>query len=121
MIMELPLYLSCEDIRDMAQRSKNQAEKAIAAFTQRLAKDPAYAMEWAQEEYRAAATLDVTDRILHRLQAGPVTVRDLTEELLKETLSGACYPKESTSPVANLLASYRTAVYAHMLKDILGM
>ena len=121
MPIELPLCLSREDVRDMAMRSKKRAETAIVAFTRELVKDPFHAMEWSQEEYRATASLDIANLVLHQLQNDTVTVEAITMGLFNETIRGACFPKESTSPVANLLASYRTVVYARMLKDILGM
>lgn len=120
-MFELPLYLTLDDVKALALRDKDQAILVMESFAQKLLKDPSSAMDWAQHEYRATATLDVANRVLDRLKHDGVTLNDIVTYLFQEALRGAAYPKESTSPCANLLATYRTAAYACMLRSILGM
>jgi hypothetical protein len=94
-------------------RAIESAQHTIGKFHAAIDNDPAYAMSWGMDAYRAAATLKVQTIVLHTLtvaddDAFPNVTRAnvvalLTKDFSVDIMREARSPARSTSPTSNLM------------------
>jgi len=84
-----------------AQIDINKAD--IEEFAKELQKDPFHTLEWSDNLFMAAATVQIYSRLLNALTAKDTkaTVETLRVYAQREALQGARNPRRSTSTVSN--------------------
>lgn len=135
------ITLTIDRDRDsVIRRLRNQLESAqttLTRFQRRMAnldpktgeamdprgvtRAPAYALEWSMDAFDVAAEIEVLGFILAALTAEEEswTTEVLVKQALRESLRAAASPPRSTSPVSNLMAQSRAAVWAEIARDLL--
>lgn len=97
--------------------------KKIEKFAEELKKDPAYAFDWSLEAMEAAAKLKVAKQVKASFDSG-TSIEDLFKYATHETVRGARYVRQSSSPVSNVMHQFTTAAWAtiaEFLEQTLGM
>ena len=118
--MKIEMRVSREVAEALVRSQKANAEAQLKDFSAKVAKNPSYALEWAQDEFKASATLDVTSTVLHWFSHEPLSLEDITRNLLDSLLRSAT-PGESTSPCSNLIHAYRVAAKAELLREFMDL
>ena len=96
-----------------------QAQDAIDQFKKKLDNGAAYAFEWSQSAFEAAAIIEVATPALEYLRGDAAATVDLVKESwTREALQRARSPEFSTSVTSNLMSTYRTAALAKLLDDL---
>lgn len=101
--------------RAVEEVERRTAEK-MAAFIEKLAVNPFYALEWSTDLYDVAATAKVHAFVKAALADG-VALDEVVASCRAEALRGARFPSRSTSPAANLAAQSLVAAYAAFVAD----
>lgn len=90
--------------------------KKLAKFAEDLAKDPAYALRWADEQFLNAAKVSVAQQMIHCLEHCQ-DASDITNTLNSNIMSKARYLyNKSTSTSSNLLEECVVAAAADALE-----
>ena len=80
-------------------------EDQIKEFADKLVEEPWYALEWAGDTYRRAASLRVKKSVLALLQKQGTSDAEVWAYILEtakeQAFRGALYPERSTSPWSN--------------------
>lgn len=77
-------------------------------------KFPLNALSWSLPVFRAAARVEVFNRVLNALTVkdGDATMDSVQGYALREMLVGAAHPQQSTSPASNLAKGEEVAAWA---------
>ena len=105
----------------LLKRFKSQADSVqsrLDKFAADFAKDPAYALSWGTDAFKAAATMTVLKQIINALENGNGTLDNIRSTLTDRVLHRAKYPPQSTSPTSNLIEQYELAACAEILSDL---
>lgn len=89
----------------------------IEKFKDSLSADPAYALSWSNDTFRAAALLTVLRQVVHNLENG-ASVDDIKNILSNRVMCLSRYPAQSTSPTSNLMAQYELSSCVELLDSI---
>ncbi len=98
-----------------ATRSLKRAQSELAEWTEKLAKDPSYALDWGMTAFKAAADIKVLSMVAYYFSMG-LDVSDIRTEFDKEVYRGASFPCRSTSPTSNLMEQEIVAAYARAIR-----
>jgi hypothetical protein len=97
---------------DRLYRTLELANETIKKHSEEVVTNPAYAMEWADKVFRAAATHKVYSILTDRLEKGQ-TPRQLCEFAKYNVLNLSQYIyNKSTSPCTNLMKDYELSIWA---------
>jgi hypothetical protein len=107
-------------IRSLA-RLKENASATIASFTESVAKNPAYAFEWSDGAFKAAAMLDVVARLEHGRDESNMSYADLYAHFRKDVMRNARHASHSTSMPSNLMNEYKLAAQAEVVELLEGL
>ena len=107
-----------DKLRRTIDSTSREADGKIERFTSNLRTNPAYAFEWSDTAFQAAATLDVNARVTNMLNSD-LTIDAVQKELIHEVVTGSRHPSHSTSQPSNLMQQYKLAVLASLLAAIL--
>lgn len=91
-------------------------QTVLDKFTVDFAKNPAYALGWSNDVFRAAARVKIAQDLAKAFENEGVTVVKIRALLSDRIVQRAKYPPQSTSPVSNLMEEYETAAYAEALE-----
>jgi hypothetical protein len=117
-------------IKQYAEWGVKNAERDLAEFTAKFAKDPAYALSWSDGTFSAAARHSVSKLVLEYLSRLAEPQDEYTtrsdEEVLKvmqrefslEVLRNAKWPERSTSPASNEMALRMMSARAEWLEKM---
>lgn len=100
------------------QRQIESCNARIEKFQADFAKDPAHALIWSTDTFKAAAELRVLRQIVAALEAGDATLENIQSTLTDRVLHKSKYPPQSTSPTSNLIDQYELAACAEILGDL---
>lgn len=93
------------------------SQHTLAKFTDSLATDPLYAMQWSDSAFTAAADLHVAQRILAFIEKG-MAAEDIELELIERVTRMATSPSQSTSPSANVSFQRELAAWGRILRNL---
>ena len=99
------------------QRQAQYETATIEKFKLELDKDPAYALSWGNEVFRAAAKLKVVNEIINSLK-DLEPAENIKDALMDRIMHKSRYPAQSTSPTSNLIEQYELAVCAEIFNDL---
>jgi hypothetical protein len=102
----------------IAEQAKAQCDK----FAESFAKDPTYALSWANDVFKNAARLKVAQKLVNAFteREGDTvcTIEQARESCLQHVMNKARYPAQSTDPTANLMEQFEAAAYAEALDEM---
>lgn len=99
---------------DMIRTGGYEMEK----FNERFAQDPAYAFEWSDNAFKAAAKIHVGKTLQAWLTAErekPLTAEDIMNEVNRMVVRATRWPERSTSVQSNVMKQEITAVWAELV------
>lgn len=112
-----------EKIQRWVKNTIESAQYTIAKFQENLAVNPAYAFEWSDGAFRAAADIKIAHFVQGFLDAevpegttDEARVEHLRKYATRQVMNGARSPKRSTSPCTNLLEQDELAAWANLLE-----
>lgn len=94
-----------------------EAQGTLDKFTADFAKNPAYAFQWSDAAFRAAARLEITKRVLVWLQEG-ADLPQVIQELNRQVRFNCRNPSHSTSTTHNLIEQCKLAELADVVEDL---
>lgn len=100
------------------QRQIDAVQYRLAKFQEAFSKDPAHALSWGTDAFKAAAELRVLQQIVTALQDGTATVDNIRSTMMDRVLHKSKYPPQSTSPTSNLIEQYELAACAEIISDL---
>ena len=101
-----------QNLIDCVDRAIRWAQDSIDAFAATLANQPAYAFEWSQDAFQAAADLELLRRVKQHLdenitpEALAAWGKDSADSCIRDHLSG-----RSTSPAVNEINRCRAVAF----------
>lgn len=105
---------------------REQYTDTLAAFNERMAKNPMAALEHYNETLiRATVQMNVHNRIIDDIAFGleidpelsiDTVLKQITTDVSRKVADMAAHPRASTSQTANYMHSQELAVYAELLK-----
>ena len=101
----------------MFQVKAEMAQATLNQFMSKFAEDPAYALSWGNDTFRAAAELKIAKQILAALE-DTATLENIRSTMMDRVLNKATYPAQSSSPTANLIEQYELAACANIIIDL---
>jgi len=105
------MKITMEDLKlDIDSRLKRIAEDK-KKFIEDFNENAAHALEWSKDMFKTVAEESVLMRMKSYLNQD-VSIEDIKRELLEDTIRGAKYPPQSTSPTSNLLEQYKAVANA---------
>lgn len=93
------------------------SQHTLSKFTDSLASDPLYAMQWSDSAFTAVADLHVAQRVLAFIEKG-MAAEDIKLELTERVTRMATSPSQSTSPSANVSFQRELAAWGRVLQDL---
>ncbi len=102
-------------IAERFQTRVNDAREMIADFAQKVLDTPAYALEWSNSAFTAAAQREVFGQVLAGLE-NEMPVEELRGIAQREINRRARNPSHSTSQPSNLLDEQRLQAWAEALE-----
>lgn len=100
------------------QSQADSAQAQLDKFAVDFAKDPAYALSWGTDAFRAAAKLRVFKEIISALTDGHGNLENIRATMLDRVLHKSKYPAQSSSPTSNLIEQYELAACAEILSEL---
>ncbi len=114
----MPSQLTAQEKRDFNVNQKIEAlQEQLDTWTARFQKDPAYAMEWSDDTFIAAADLQVWKGIKEMFDSGS-TAQEVVAILNDKAIHGARFPKHSSSASGNIMSQQMTAACAKGADDL---
>jgi len=116
-----------EKLANLLKTGQETFDRANVKFQERMAKNPAYAFEWAGEVIAASAKARVyggylDDLVGNQEAESPISYEDVFEfikaSLTNRVISGAKSPKCSSSAMANLVAQEELSACAGLLNTL---
>lgn len=86
----------------------------LARFAEKLARDPGAALDGCEGTIERAAAVRVTENCLVALTKDTVTVEDVRDRALAESMRCAKFPQRSTSPTSNVMYAYQGAAWVEV-------
>ena len=93
----------------------------LEKFKVEFAKNPAYAMKWAEGVFKLAAENEIYAKILKCFEINGVkksVVDSLIKQFTSEVMQEIRYPTRSTSPTSNLMAQAEATVKSELIEEL---
>lgn len=103
----------------MALSHIQRADAEVAKLTDRLARDPASALEWSKDTFHAVAYAKVAKDYLASVEGG-WTHAEILRQATKEALRKGGSMAQSTSPTSNLMDDYIRAATVDLAEKLNG-
>ena len=103
------------NLKETLERHISANKLEIEKWKARLEENPAYAFEWSDPAFKAAALLAVNSSALLQVKDG-VDIDDMIGELTDRVMFRSSCPAMSTSVASNLFEQYKLAAAANLLK-----
>jgi predicted Zn-dependent protease len=100
------------------QSQVDSVQRQLDVFRADFDKDPAHALSWGTDTFRAAAKLTVLRQVVTALEAGTANKANILQTLTDRILHRAKYPPQSSSPTGNLIEQYELAACADIVSDL---
>lgn len=95
------------------------AEATVQKFQNGLAENPAYAMEYSDSAFTAAARIRIYGEVVRALEnTKVVSVKMVYDYSLDRVKSGALHPQKSTSMASNLYKQEELAAWAKVCEEL---
>lgn len=107
-----------ERAKKIAADNIDSAEQVIVKFKKNLEENPAYAFEWSEGAFEAAAKIDVNKYALTMLTHEKGGLVETIKQVRHQVLRGARNVESSTSHVSNLVNRFKTASLANLLESL---
>jgi hypothetical protein len=88
------------------------ADRNIADWTERLAKNPCDAFEWSDGAMQRAAEKEVALHLKAIVESEKGGIDQAVAYAVEQALRGARWPSHSTSTITNVMAEFKTAAFA---------
>lgn len=111
-----------DEIIEKCEAEINSAQRALNKFKERFDKDPAYAMEWSDAAYEAAAFQDLYRRVKNGFtgEDSKLTPAELEKWAREELRHKARHVQRSTSVGSNLMCTYSIAAHQSLIDYLDG-
>jgi len=101
-------------------REAKRAEERMAKFHKDFSENPSYALEWADDTFKAAGVAAAFKQAVTLLtrEKDPVPPSELHEEVMKRVLDGIRNASQSTSTCSNLWTAAQNQAWAEVEKAL---
>lgn len=104
-----------EKLKSYLDKRIEEAQAVIDDFQKRFNLYPAHALGWSDNVFEAAAQLDFCKRLKDSLDHESCTIELIKANATDIVIRASMSPTHSTSPTANLLATYQNKAWADLL------
>lgn len=98
-----------DELKGWLGRKELESQRTIDDFSLSLKKNPAYALTWADETFKAAAMLNVVQQLLEVANRTDksVTIENISRYVLEDVMCKATFNEHSSSQCDNMINRYK--------------